>query len=95
MLACVSLILPACSFVGEKAYEKASSGPNFRIEPTGLNKGIAKYDWGAFVEPNSKGLAEKAMEEYCTPRKLKIISTDDEVIGEKKFLVTMTFECVN
>jgi hypothetical protein len=95
LLMIIATTVLGCAYLGDKIYEKASSPANIRLETIDENNGIVKYDWGAFVEPNGDQLANNAMNNFCQDRKVEIISSDERVIGEKKFEQKINFKCLN
>jgi len=80
----------------DSSFTKAlTTSANVRLEPINRNKAIAKYDYGALIESDGKELVEKAIKDFCPSKEYRIITEGKRISGEKKFTVTIVFECID
>jgi len=85
-------VMSGCSV----AVISASSGSgNAGIEKIDDSKAIIRYGRDAEAGQSSDEKAFDAMTKYCSPKDYKIMVSGEKPSGEKTFIKTVVFQCVN
>lgn len=92
MVILICALISGCSV----AVISASSGSdNSGIDKIDDTKAIIKYSRDAAKGQTSDDKAAEVMMKYCSPKDYRIIVSGEKQSGEKTFMKTVIFECVN